>query len=187
MYPAMQQAFRRLQSNSASIKHVIVLTDGQTQGTGYEALARQMYAAGISVSCMAVGTDADQRSASLISAIAGGQYYKVISPTAIPRVVVSETRRIARPLIFENTSGFRPEVSKAHVVINSISRKIPPITGFVLSTPKENALVENLIHSPLPAGENYPVLSVWQYGLGRTAAWTTDSGQRWSDSWSNWS
>ena len=30
------------------------------------------------------------------------------------------------------------------------------------------------------------MLAVWTYGLGRTAALTTDAGARWASSWSDW-
>ncbi len=31
-----------------------------------------------------------------------------------------------------------------------------------------------------------PILSVWQYGLGRTAVLSTDGGERWASSWAKW-
>jgi len=56
----------------------------------------------------------------------------------------------------------------------------------VMSTPKDSPLVQTILSSPLPAGQENPVLSVWQYGLGRTAVFATDGGQRWSSAWTQW-
>jgi hypothetical protein len=61
---------------------------------------------------------------------------------------------------------------------------LPPITGFVLTTRKENPLVELALISPKPAGEaNSTVLAGWTYGLGRTVAFTSDAGTRWTQQW----
>jgi hypothetical protein len=53
--PGMVQARADLAAVKAKIKHMIVLTDGQSGGTGYEALAASMRAEGITISTVAVG------------------------------------------------------------------------------------------------------------------------------------
>ena len=65
---------------------------------------------------------------------------------------------------------------------------MPPITGFVMSTIKESPLVEVALISPEPrTGEKYnTVLAKWTYGLGKTVAFTTDAGHRWSAQWTGW-
>ncbi len=40
-----------------------------------------------------------------------------------------------------------------------------------------------MLHSP----EQDPILTAWQYGLGRSIAWTSDSGEAWSEAWQRWS
>ena len=61
-----------------------------------------------------------------------------------------------------------------------------PITGLVLTSPKENELVEIPIVSPLPTGQFNPVLAHWTYGLGRSVAFTSDAGRRWAKAWPDW-
>ena len=63
---------------------------------------------------------------------------------------------------------------------------LPPITGLVLTSPKENELVEIPIVSPLPTGQVNPVLAHWTYGLGRSVAFTSDAGRRWAKAWPDW-
>ena len=63
---------------------------------------------------------------------------------------------------------------------------LPPISGLVLTSLKENELVEIPIVSPLPAGQINPVLAHWTYGLGRSVAFTSDAGRRWAKSWPDW-
>ncbi len=56
----------------------------------------------------------------------------------------------------------------------------------MLTSPKENELVEIPIVSPLPAGQLNPVLAHWTYGLGRSVAFTSDAGRRWAKAWPDW-
>jgi len=44
----------QLQRVKAKIKHMIVLTDGKTSGSGYESLASQCRAEGITISTVAI-------------------------------------------------------------------------------------------------------------------------------------
>jgi hypothetical protein len=67
-----------------------------------------------------------------------------------------------------------------------LSDELPAITGLVLTSPKENELVEMPIVSPLPTGQVNPILAHWTYGLGRSVAFTSDAGRRWAKSWPDW-
>ncbi len=59
--------------------------------------------------------------------------------------------------------------------------------GMVLTTVKENPLVEVAIRSPIPSDTvNSTILAAWTYGLGRTAVVTTDAGHRWASAWTQW-
>ena len=67
-----------------------------------------------------------------------------------------------------------------------LPEELPAITGLVLTSPKENELVEIPIVSPLPTGQVNPVLAHWTYGLGRSVAFTSDAGRRWAKAWPDW-
>ena len=64
--------------------------------------------------------------------------------------------------------------------------ELPPITGLVLTSLKENELVEIPLTSPLPTGQVNPLLAHWTYGLGRSVAFTSDAGRRWAKAWPDW-
>jgi len=185
MYPAMSLGYSRLARVEAMVKHMIIVTDGQTQPGGFDELTRKMRADGITVSTLAVGDDADVSLLRNISASGGGKFYRVLSPTAIPKIVLRESRRVSKPLIFEDEDGISPKGLFPHVVTDGID-EFPSITGLVLTTPKDSPLVQNILMSPQPGDAEHPILSVWTYGLGHSAALTTDVGQRWTKSWSRW-
>jgi hypothetical protein len=54
------------------------------------------------------------------------------------------------------------------------------LRGYLAQTPKPRAEVA------LQVGPGDPLLSVWGYGLGRVAAWTSDVGDEWATAWLGW-
>ncbi|HEV3137223.1 MAG TPA: VWA domain-containing protein, partial [Pirellulales bacterium] len=187
MYPGMTMAFHALSSCNASVKHMILLTDGNTEGSGYTQLAQAIRHAGITISAIAVGDDAARPLLEEIAQKGGGKFYAAKDPRTLPRIFQKEARRVARPLVFEREQGFQPQIRFPHEMIQGIDGQLPPITGYVLTHPKTNPLVEIALISPLPGGTNdNSILASWTYGLGRAVVFTTDTGKRWATSWTGW-
>ena len=99
---------------------------------------------------------------------------------------MKEARRVARPLIYETEQGFQPSVAFPHEMLGGIQGPLPPLTGYVMTTVKDNPLVEVSLTAPKPGPESRALLASWTYGLGRTVALTTDAGQRWATAWTQW-
>jgi hypothetical protein len=57
---------------------------------------------------------------------------------------------------------------------------VPELAGYVATTPKPAGRVILFTH------QNDPLLAVWQYGLGRAVAWTSDATARWAQRWVSW-
>jgi Mg-chelatase subunit ChlD len=188
MYPGMEQGYRSLQSAPGAVKHMIVLTDGQTNGSGFETMANSMMQKGITTTCVAVGRDSAIPLLKSIARVGGGKFYQVDHARAIPRIFMKEATRVAQPLVYEDEKGFRPKLTYPHEMARGIEGVLPPMTGYVLTTVKDNPLVEVSIVSPAPpVQENATVLASWTYGLGKTVAFTTDAGARWTTDWTGWS
>ena len=65
-----------------------------------------------------------------------------------------------------------------------------PLFGFVRTTPKQSPLVGIPIESPEFNGQVFPILAYWQYGLGKSVAFTSSPGVRreklrWDTDWAN--
>jgi uncharacterized membrane protein/Mg-chelatase subunit ChlD len=186
--PSMQMALAGLQSVNASMKHVIIISDGDPAPPS-PATINAFRAAEIPISTVAVGTHGPAGSTPLqsIATATGGKYYVASNPRALPRIFQREARRVARPLIFEPPGGIQPQVVFDHEIHNLTGTELPPIRGFVLTTVKDNPLVEVTIRSPQPIEEeNSTILANWTYGLGRSAVFTSDAGKRWTSSWTSW-
>ncbi|MBI3091109.1 MAG: VWA domain-containing protein [Candidatus Tectomicrobia bacterium] len=179
LYQAMEEAFQVLEKEEAVIRHLLVLSDGLTDARDFEGLARRIKAARITVSTVAMGDDADVRLMHNLAAWTDGRSYFTNDPLTIPRIFTNETLLAARQLIIERRLPIRPESS--HEVLAELPLgTLPAIDGYVLSFAKPTAT------HLLRVGENDPLLAIWQYGLGRSAAFTSDLRGRWSSELLRW-
>jgi Mg-chelatase subunit ChlD len=186
MMPALEQGYRAIQKAPASLKHVVVLTDGQTPKEGYASLVSRMRRQGITTTGVAVGSDADRMLLADVAQRGGGKFYQVLSPRAIPRIFMREARRVAMPLVFEDKNGIAIQRVGESEVLTGIDAPPPPTTGYVLTTLKQDPLVEVVLATPRQVQANSAILATWQFGLGRSAALTTDIGERWATTWPAW-
>ena len=186
--PAMRMAergFAKLQG-TAAVKHMIIISDGdpsRPSGAVISALKKMK----VTVSTCAVGSHgrAESRLLANIASQTGGKYYAVRNAKALPRIFQREARRVARSLIFDE-HPVRPRIRFPHEMISGIEEPLPPIKGFVLTSKKDNPLVEVSLVSPLPVGErNSTVLASWTYGLGKAVVFTSDAGARWTTDWTD--
>lgn len=187
MRPAMDMAHEQLlHATDAALKHMIILTDGRTEGSNYLELIQAFRKEKITVSTVALGADADFLLLQDMAHSGNGRYYNAKVPRVLPRIFQRETRVISRPLVYEKASGLQPEIKFPHEILKGIDAP-PPITGFVLTSRKDNPLVEVPLISPLPVEqENHSLLATWTYGLGKVAAFTSDAGNRWTSRWTDW-
>ncbi len=185
--PSMKMALAAFSRVNASVKHMIIISDGDPSPPSATILAR-FRQAGIKVTTVAVATHGPAASSPLkaIAAATQGNYYEVTNPKVLPKIYQREARRVSRPLI-KPLDDVSPQIVYPHEILEGINGPLPPLTGMVLSTVKQNPLVEVAIRSPIPNDpKNSTVLAAWTYGLGRSVAWTTDAGHRWSTAWTSW-
>ncbi|MBS1251213.1 MAG: hypothetical protein MAG451_00244 [Anaerolineales bacterium] len=174
----LDQAFESLQDRKARIKHVILLTDGWTNASGYDPLVREMHARGITLSIVAAGRGSAQYLQRLTEA-GGGKYYPATTLGEVPRIFLKETIRAVGSYIIEER--FRPAAASSSPILRGMSAStLPALRGYNGTTPKDAAVVA------LVSPQGDPVLAHWQYGLGRTVAWTSDLSGRWAAEWLDW-
>jgi uncharacterized membrane protein len=188
MYPAMVDGFAELRKAEAAVKHMIVLTDGQSPDADFAKLVGDMRRSKISVTTVAVGADANMPLLTSIASAGGGKFYAAKNPRALPRIFLREVRRVARPLVYEPSMPVVPQrVDGGHEILRGFDGGLPPISGLVLTSVKQNPLVEVLARSPQPATpDNATLIAAWTYGAGKAVAFTTDSGSRWASAWTEW-
>lgn len=178
IYPALVEAFDRLQTVETKRKHIILLTDGQSPEGDYEGLTGKMREAGITMSTVAVGTDADTALLERLAEMAKGRFYQTTDSQNVPQIFSKETALAGKTYIEDNP--FTPAIGQAGELMPLFEKGLPPINAHIATTAKETA--ETVLANP--KGE--PLLVRWQYGLGRSVAWTSDAKGVWSNHWAAW-
>ena len=179
IYPALKEAFNAIAPLDAKVKHMILLTDGEAPRGPYEDLAKQMEQAQVSLSTVGIGSDADTNLLQELAQLGHGRYYDGNDPFDLPQLLVKETQQVQRAAIVEE--DFTPLQVTTNPAIDGIDFKnAPSLRGYVATTPKPQSTVL------LASRELDPVLSEWQYGLGRVMAWTSDVTNLWSSRWLEW-
>ena len=187
--PSMKKAVAGLaRCTDAANKHMIIASDGDPAAPSNGTIAA-LKAGGITVTTVAVGSHGPAGSATLqnIATQLGGKYYVVNNANALPKIFQREARRIARPLVYEPNPPVSPRITTQHEIVQGLGDSFPPVKGFVLTSVKENSLVDVILTSPVPTeSQNATILAAWTYGLGKSVAFTTDAGQRWTPDWTGW-
>ncbi|MBI1904617.1 MAG: VWA domain-containing protein [Planctomycetia bacterium] len=186
--PSLKMALTSLKGiTDASAKHVIVISDGDpTQPSN--AIKKAFVDAKVTVSTVAVGAHGtiEENVLSKLAKDTKGNFYPVKNNKTLPRIFQKEARRVARPLIYETPPPQSPQRRYPHEMIEGLPDALPPISGYVMTTIKQNSLVEVSLLAPAPKGRENAVLASWTYGLGRAVCLTTDAGSRWANQWTSW-
>jgi len=182
--PALKMAVAGFQKvPDAAVQHMIIISDGDPTPPTWSVI-RNLKSMKVTISTAAVGSHGQAGSQLLadIAADTGGKYYAVRNANALPQIFQREARRVARPLIWDKRP-VRPNVQFPHEMVSGVE-DLPPLDGFVMTTKKDNLLVDISLTSPEPAaGLNNTILASWTYGLGKAVVFTSDTGALWTSGW----
>ena len=175
---ATEKAYEMLKTNEAKRKHIVLLSDGKSDGveSDFLELAAQIAESRISLTTIAIG-DANRQLLTKVAEIGGGSPVFVENLQQLPEVLTEAVRETRRYIVQE---PFQPVivVPKAPIV-TGISTP-PELQGYVSTTEKEASQV--FIHSH----KDEPILAGWNFGLGKSVAWTSDVQPVWAKAWISW-
>jgi uncharacterized membrane protein len=174
--PDLRDAANVLKGVRATVKHIILLGDGDAFDPSYQRVLTSIRAQGITVSSVATNGMgySDISTMQNIARWGGGRFYNANNPNAIPQIFLREARTFARSGII--TGKFYPQILSSNPMLKDL-HSMPYLTGYVATTPKptgEMVLVSKKLD---------PVLAAWQFGLGRSVAWTSDASGLWTKDW----
>jgi uncharacterized membrane protein len=188
MFQALADALTALQELPASAppsRHILVLSDGQSQDGSpgeFKALAELARSLNISISTIAFGDDADEQLMNGIAEAGKGRYYKVTQADELPRIMIYESQAARAENVQTGETTIEPGET-AHPVLSGLDPQgLPSLEGYNALTSKVEAGAEDILVS---SSFGDPILSAWQYGLGRVVAWTGDIGEEWTGAWAN--
>lgn len=176
--PDLVNAESVLSHTNAKIKHVILLGDGDANDN-YTQQILKMASEHISLSVVGtnIGVYQDLAMLQQMASLGRGRFYQADNPNAIPQILLKETQQASRRAII--AEPFIPAIVGSHPILTGLG-PLPGLDGYVATTPKPAAQLV------LISQEDDPVLAVWQYGLGRVAAWTSDALGLWTANWLRW-
>jgi Ca-activated chloride channel homolog len=177
--PGMALAKDALQNTPARLKHVIILTDGMSAPGDFDGLATRMAELKITISCVAVGQDADANLLTRIAKTGNGRFYQANDPSNIPQIFARETITASKGAITEEP--FLPQVVRPTPVLAGVGLDTAPfLLGYVRTRAKPTS---QLI---LTTEQGDPLLAWWRYGLGMSVAFTSDAKPKWAAEWASW-
>jgi len=179
IYPALDEAATGLQGSDAQIKHIILLTDGQDYYDQYNDVVNKINDSGITLSTVAVGPESDQQLLQDLAQRCGGRFYYTDINSGIPKIFAQEIILSGKSYLVNEE--FVPVItSNSELIEGLMDEGVPTLLGYIGSSSKPQATVV------LRSEKGDPILSTWQYGLGRTIAWNTDASNEWTANWANW-
>jgi uncharacterized membrane protein/uncharacterized protein YegL len=179
IFTAVDAAYRKMLKVEAQRKHIILLTDGQSAtNQSYEQLTADMLKNNMTMSSVAVGEGSDVQLLESLAKMAKGRFYYTNDQSTLPAIFSREAVMMARAYIVDQP--FVPAMGQTGDWKGLFGDGVPKIHAYVAATPKETA--EVALMSPEPD----PLLARWQYGSGRSIAWTSDVTGKWSGDWVAW-
>jgi Ca-activated chloride channel family protein len=177
IFAGLSEAVDSLEKSKATRRHVILLTDGWSRSGQWDAILARMRAAGITLSTVGAGGGSDDILADFAKR-GGGRYYNAENVASIPDIFLKETQQVSGQLIVEEP--FFPIQTSTSPILKGLEKGLPRLLGYNGTTAKAAA------QTVLVSTRDDPVLAQWQYGLGRSVAWTSDATGRWAKNWVGW-
>ncbi|MEY3457644.1 MAG: hypothetical protein RL215_801, partial [Planctomycetota bacterium] len=186
----MQLGLKSLVASDAASRHMIIISDGDPQAPPPK-LLQDFVDNQISVSTVAVFPhNGDTQLMADIASVTGGRLYVPSDPSQLPSIFVKEVKTLRRSQI--QTRSFIPQLNATDPMLRGISQS-PQLHGYVLTSPRDDPRASVLLSAPLTENEQKageedpdPILATWRYGLGATAAWTSDFTERWGRDYVKW-
>jgi Ca-activated chloride channel family protein len=195
IYTSLAEAFQTLRDVNARIKHVILFSDAAdaeeknageqvdgTVGAGTSLdLASAMVAAKITTSVVALGSEQDKDTAFLrqLAERGQGRFYLTSDATTLPQIFSTETMKVTQSSLVEEPTQAIPVTP--HALTSGLDwAQSPLLLGYNATKPKPTAEIL------LATERGEPLLATWRYGLGQTAAFTSDAKARWAGEWLAW-
>jgi uncharacterized membrane protein len=184
-YTALVTAAQLVQESNKGTRHIVLFADAaDAEEPGeYERLLAKLTSIGISVSVIALGSDADSDAAFLkdVAARGQGRIHFTASADELPRLFAQEAITVAR-------SSFVTEPTAARALPDMVllgelpASPFPSLDGYNLTYLRPGATMGVVTTDEYEA----PVLAFWHQGLGRIASLTAEVDGRYSQRLNAW-
>ena len=186
LLPGYRMALDALRDVDASIKHVIVLSDGFLfDGSGpfggggtppdWSAVGLEGRRDGITTSTIAIG-EADPDQLSALASGGGGRFYQATDASSLPRIFTTEALTATRDLLRDEPTV---PTARRHPLF-PVDGPLPSVDAYISTTLRSES------EALMVGVDGEPLLAVARSGLGRSAAFTSDLNA-WAGALGEWS
>jgi len=175
-YPTVA-ALDALESVSARVKHILILSDGKTvdEVRDWDDLFARLEARpDVHLSVIAVGPQPNRPLLDRLAEAGHGSVYVAADFSTLPQISMEATQRLSRSRFVTEETPVAGPLAAGDLAA------IPPLQGYALTYPRPTAEV-------LLSAGNDPVLARWRLGLGRAGVLNADLAGMWSRDWLSWS
>ena len=184
LYGPLWEAIRAIEETPARLRHIIVLSDGETiiqPGRHFHVMLDHIGANEyFTLSTIGTGVGINEMLLRHFAYRGRGQFHWARDIRAIPALTVAETQRVSRQRFISGEVAVIPPVGQEILMIEEIM-PLPKLDGYVLTFPRPTASV-----ALQTAKTNDPIFAVWRTGLGKVAVLNTDLDGDWSSEWLAW-
>lgn len=171
---ALERAYYEMQNATTEKKSVMFLSDGSPNDHGYFIPARELGAAGVTVSTIGLGYSGE-----ILPRIAeeggNGRYYYIEDVEDLPNIMENEAKMAAGSAF---TGEFVPVITTDSDVTEGFEEdRLPIIGGYLGTTLKDDATAY------ITTEKGHPIFASWQYGVGTVACFTSDLNGKWTADW----
>jgi uncharacterized membrane protein len=177
--PALNEAYRRVLPSNATYKHIVLLTDGISEEGDSLELSREALARKITISTVGLGQDVNRAYLEKVAQYAGGKSYFLNEPQGLEQLLLRDVMEHTGSTAVEK-QALKAEVKKQTEILDGVGiETAPALKGYVKFIAKPSA-------DTILGIDRDPLLTRWQYGLGRSAVFASDAKARWAADWVTW-
>ena len=177
--PALTEAYRRIAPVQATFKHVVLLTDGISEEGDSITLAKEAALNRTTISTVGLGQDVNRSYLEKVATFAKGRSYFLTDPAGLEQILLRDVMEHTGSTAVEKPT-YPIVVTEAEILEGVPMAKAPALKGYVRFTSKPTA--ETILNIE---GKD-PLFVRWQYGLGRSAVFSSDAKARWAADWVGW-
>lgn len=186
-YSALETASDQLVQVRGAIRHIILLTDGDSNRSpaDHYPLVASIAQRQISLTTIRIGADTvNLQLLSYMSDKTGGRFYHVEDVELLPQLMIKDTKQVMREKDDDDDKPKEivPRVGDRGMILQGLS-DFPALEEYMLTKPKKGADVQLYTDAHK---EHDPLLATWQYGLGKVVAVTFDPSGAGSSDWIRW-
>ncbi|MEN6532498.1 MAG: VWA domain-containing protein, partial [Bryobacteraceae bacterium] len=177
--PALAEAYRRIFPVHAVYRHIVLLTDGISEEGDSLSVAKQAAANRVTISTVGLGQDVNRSYLEKVAEASNGKPYFLSDPSGLEQILLRDVAEHTGTTAVEKP--VTPVVTKPTEILEGVGMEsAPPLLGYVkfIAKPAADTL--------MTVERKDPLLVRWQYGLGRTAVFTSDAKSRWASGWVAW-